>query len=115
MNYIGLSSWSLYRCPEQSTFDEASQRCLVKVAVNDAFDQLASQPTTEMAQFHRVASFILATPVPNEDQDLQQQPKRLVSLPPTIDKLMEPFSMKKLSRKVRQGIFYREWLVSRVL
>ncbi|CAF1218883.1 unnamed protein product [Adineta ricciae] len=99
LNYIGLSSWSLYRCPEQSTFDEASQRCLVKVAVNDAFDQLASQPTTEMAQFHRVASFILATPVPNEDQDLQQQFKRLVSLPPTIDKLMEPFSMKKLPRK----------------
>ncbi|UJR30603.1 hypothetical protein I4U23_018128 [Adineta vaga] len=105
LNYIGLSSWSLYRCPEQSTFDEASQRCLIKVPVNDAFEQFASLPSTEMAQFHRVASFIVATPVPNEDQDFQQQQqKRLVSLPPTIDKLMEPFSMKKLRKRTERDI-----------
>ncbi|CAF1041436.1 unnamed protein product [Adineta steineri] len=100
LNYIGLSSWSLYRCPNRSTFDETSQQCLVKIPINDAFEQLALLPSTEIAQFHRVASFILATPMPNDDQDLErQQHKRLVSLPPTIEKLMEPFSMKKLLRK----------------
>ncbi len=101
LNYIGLNSWSLYRCPDRSTFDETSQQCFVKIPINDAFEQLASLPSTENAQFRRLASFIVATPVPNEDQYVQQQ-IRLVSLPPTVDKLMESFSMKKPLRKVRK-------------
>ncbi len=100
LNYIGLNSWSLNQCPDKSTFDETSQQCLVKVPINDAFERLASLPSNEQAQFHRVASFILATPIPNDEQIFQQQ-SRLVSLPPTIDKLMESFSIKKISRKVR--------------
>ncbi len=100
LNYIGLNSWSLSRCPDQSTFDEVSQQCLVKIPINDAFEQLASLPSIENAQFHRIASFILATPKPYEDQDFQQE--GLVSLPPTIDKLIESFSLKRLLRKVRR-------------
>ncbi|CAF0915720.1 unnamed protein product [Rotaria sp. Silwood1] len=102
LNYIGLNSWALYRCPDRSTFDETSQQCLVKIPINDAFEQLALLSSTDNAQFHRVASFILATPPQtNENDDLQeqQQQTRLVSLPPTIDKLMESLSMKKLLHK----------------
>ncbi|CAF1146302.1 unnamed protein product [Rotaria sordida] len=105
LNYIGLNSWALYRCPGQSIFDETSQQCLVKIPINDAFEQLALLASTENAQFHRVASFILAaSPQTNENDDLQeqqhqQQQTRLVSLPPTIDKLMDSFSMKKLLHK----------------
>ncbi len=105
LNYIGLNSWSLYRCPDKSTFDEISQQCLIKIPINDAFEQLASLPSIENAQFHRIASFILAAPVPNDDeqdfeQQLQQQ-RGLISLSPTVDRLMEPFSLNKLLRKVR--------------
>jgi hypothetical protein len=41
--------------------------------------------------------------MPNEDQDFEQQHQQigLVSLPPTIDQLMEPFSFKKNLHKVR--------------
>jgi hypothetical protein len=101
LNYIGLNSWSLYRCPDRSTFDEVSQQCLVKIPINDAFEQLSLLPSAENAQFHRIASFILATPTPNEDEGFQEQ-RGLVSLPPTIDRFMEPFSLKRLLRKVRK-------------
>ncbi|CAF3391967.1 unnamed protein product [Rotaria socialis] len=103
LNYIGLNSWSLYRCPDPSKFDETSQQCLVKMPVNDAFEQLATSSPIENAQFHRVASFIIGSKSQsNESQDLQeQQQARLVSLPPTIDKLMDSFSMQKFSHHKR--------------
>lgn len=100
LNYIGLNSWSLYRCPDPSTFDETSQQCLVKMPVNDAFERLAT--STDNALFHRVASFILgSSSKSNENEDLQeQQESRLVSLPPTVDKLMNSLSMQKSYHKV---------------
>jgi len=101
LNYIGLNSWSLYRCPDRSTFDETSQQCLVKIPINDAFEQFASLPSVENAQFHRIASFILATPISNDDQDLQKQQRGIVSFPPTIENLMDPFSYKKLLNKLK--------------
>jgi hypothetical protein len=104
LNYIGRNSWALYRCPDRSTFDEVSQQCLVKIPINDAFEQFASLPSVENAQFHRIASFILATPISNDDQDLQQQKQQqrgIVSFPPTIENLMDPFSYKKLLNKVK--------------
>ena len=103
LNYIGLSSWSLYRCPDKSTFDEISQQCLIKIPVNDAFEKLALSLSTNTGQFHRVASFVLATQVPNENQDLQfqQRQTRLVSFPPTFDKLMKSHSVRKHVHEVR--------------
>ena len=99
LNYIGLTSWSLYRCPNQATFDEESQQCLVKVPISDTFEQLTTFPSVEHAQFRRLASFIVATPVPNEDPDVtQQQLRRLVSLPPMADKLIESLASRKLNK-----------------
>lgn len=65
LNYIGLNSWSLYRCPGQSTFDEASQQCLVKVPINDEFDRLSSETSGMDGQIQRIARFFLAKPTAN--------------------------------------------------
>ena len=105
LNYIGLTSWSLYRCPNQATFDEESQQCLVKVPISDTFEQLTTFPSVEHAQFRRLASFIIATPVPNEDLDVaQQQLQRLVSLPPMADRLIDSLASRKLSKVRTQPV-----------
>ena len=65
LNYIGLNSWSLYRCPGQSTFDETSQQCLVKIPINDQFDQLSSGTLGVDGQIQRIARFFLAKPTSN--------------------------------------------------
>lgn len=62
MNYIGLNSWSLYRCPGQSTFDETSQQCLVKIPIDDRFDQMSSETSGIDGQIQRIARFFLAKP-----------------------------------------------------
>ena len=69
LNYIGLNSWSLYRCPGQSTFDEISQQCLVKIPINDAFDQLSSSSSGVDGQFQRIARFFLAKPTYHNPMD----------------------------------------------
>lgn len=99
MNYIGLNSWTLYQCPDRAIFDEVSQQCLVKIPINDAFEQLASLPSMEEAQFHRIASFVLATPTINEEEEENQQ-EGIVSLPPMIDQFVEPEPSKRLLRRV---------------
>ena len=63
---------------------------------------MASLPSSENAQFHRVASFILATPTPYEEQEFQEE--GLVSIPPTFDNLIEPFPLNRVLRKVRRDI-----------
>lgn len=98
LNYIGLNSWTLYHCPDQTIFDEVSQQCLMKIPINDAFEQLASLPSMEDAQFHRIASFILATPSTNEGEGDSQD--GIVSLPPMIDRFVESLSSEKLVRRV---------------
>lgn len=69
-------------------FDEQTQQCLMKIPISDTFDQLATYQSTANVQFFRLASFILATPQPNEDPTSQSQ-RRLVSLPPIIEKLVD--------------------------
>jgi hypothetical protein len=56
----------------------------------------------ENAQFHRIASFVLATPTPYDEQDFQQE--GLVPLSPSFDKLIEPFPLIRRMRKVRKGM-----------
>lgn len=106
LNYIGLNSWTLYHCPDQAIFDEISQQCLVKIPINDAFEQLASLPTMEEAQFHRIASFVLATPTTNEENENHQE--GIVSLSPMIDQFVEPYSSKRLLRRVGESKEKRE-------
>lgn len=98
LNYIGLNSWTLYRCPDRTIFDEVSQECLMKIPINDAFEQLASLSSNEDAPFHHIASFILATPSTNENEGDSQE--RIVSLSPMVDRFVEPFSSEKLLRRV---------------
>ena len=101
LNYIGLNSWSLYRCPNLSTFDEQSQQCLVKIPIDDSFEQLASYQSTSSIQFFRLASFILATPATSEESVLQQE-RRLVSLPPITEQLIETMPKRKRLPKVSE-------------
>jgi len=68
----------------------------VKIPVSDTFEQLASISSTRPAQFHRIASFILATPRPNEDS------MGLVSLTPTIDQFIDENPIEKKHRRVRE-------------
>lgn len=56
-------------------------------------------PSIKDAQFHRIATFVLEPTTLNDDQDYQQH--GLVSLTPTIDKLMGSFSIKKALRQVK--------------
>lgn len=72
------NSWLIYQCPDQSIFDEASQKCLIKIPINDHFNQLA----IDDKQFEKVASFI----VPNREQKKNK---------------IKPFSIKKLFNEVR--------------
>jgi hypothetical protein len=87
LNYIGLNSWSLYRCPHRSTFDEQTQQCLTKIPVSDTFEQLATY----------LASFIRTSSVGHDESSTQQ--RRLISLPPMIDKLIDRLSMKQVRHK----------------
>jgi hypothetical protein len=107
LNYIGLNSWSLYQCPNLSNFDEQSQQCLVKIPIDDSFEQLASYSSTASIQFVRLASFILATPAPNEDLAIQHE-RRLVSLPPITEKLIDGVPKKKRLSNVRETLERRE-------
>lgn len=106
LNYIGLNSWSLYRCPDGSTFDEVSQECLVKIPINDAFEQFASLPSIQDAPFHHIASFVLDTTTPNDENDYQEN--NVISLTPTIEKLIQPFSLKDILRHVNIYINNRD-------
>ena len=72
LNYIGLNSWSLNRCPERSTFDETSQQCLVKIPVSDTFDQLASISSVVDGQFQRMARFFVDKPSGKPRAHVQQ-------------------------------------------
>lgn len=101
MNYIGLNSWSLYRCPNDSTFDEQTQQCLLKIPISDTFEQLASFPSISNVQFYRLASFILHRSASNEEQDIQQ--RRLVSLPPIFDQFIDELENKKTFEKVKRS------------
>lgn len=98
LNYIGLNSWSLYRCPNYSTFDEQTQQCLQKIPISDNFEQLASTPSISNVQFYRLASFILHRSTSNEDHELQQ--RRLVSLPPIFDQFIDSLAKKSPSETV---------------
>jgi hypothetical protein len=89
LNYIGLNSWSLYRCPDELIFDETSQQCLRKIPINDTFDQLAgSSSSIDDTQFQKIANFFVSNPVSNEKA--QQQETNII----------EPFSIRKVLNEV---------------
>lgn len=87
-NYIGLNSWSLYRCPDESIFDEPSQQCLMKIPISDTFDQFASSSSLDDTQFEKIANFFVTNPISNPNQ--QQQ----------IPNIKDPFSMRKFLNDV---------------
>jgi hypothetical protein len=83
---MNVNSLSLYRCPDQSIFDETSQECLMKVPINDNFDQLAPSSPTDDSLFQKVASFIVPDSISDDDQQKNN---------------IEPFLIKKLFNEVR--------------
>ncbi|CAF2370308.1 unnamed protein product [Rotaria sp. Silwood2] len=68
LNYIGLSSWPLYRCPDQLIFDETLQQCLMKVPMKKTLDQITSLSSIDNTLFQKITNFILSKPTLNEEQ-----------------------------------------------
>lgn len=82
IDHIGIHSWSLYQCPDQSIFDETSQQCLMKIPIDDQFEQFISSASIEDTQFQKVASFI----VPDTEEKKDE---------------IEPFTIKRLFNEVK--------------
>lgn len=62
LNFIGLNSWSLYRCPGHSKFDEATQQCIVKIPISDQFEKFTSVADYQNGPFQRIANFFVEKP-----------------------------------------------------
>ncbi len=76
-----MNSWSLYQCRDQTTFDETSQQCLMKIPISDTFDRLASS-----VPIQKIENFVVPNAIPDEEQDKS---------------IIETVLMKKLLNEVR--------------
>ncbi|CAF0951628.1 unnamed protein product [Adineta ricciae] len=91
LDSLGLNSWSFYRCPDETIFDEILQQCS-KTALSDLYPSLSS---TDDAQLERISNFIVSHPVSDA--------RRLIT------DFEDPFSIKKfLHERVERagGIFW---------
>lgn len=107
LNYIGLNSWSLNRCPDRSTFDETSQQCLVKIPVSDTFDQLASISSVVDGQFQRMARFFVDRPS-GKPRPYAQQVFESTTRPPPLETTTSEVLIKKRFDEVgRRSVAHR--------
>jgi hypothetical protein len=65
---MGWKSWSLSTCPDGSTFDEASQQCLMKIPISDTFDQFSLLSPNDESQFQKIANFFVGNQASNSQQ-----------------------------------------------
>ncbi|UJR15985.1 hypothetical protein I4U23_002904 [Adineta vaga] len=94
LNYIGLNSWSLYRCPDGTIFDEKLQQCLISFSNTATFNPSSSLSTDE-TQWEKISNFVVSNPVSDA--------RRLIT------DLEEPFSIKKFFHERMEragGIFW---------